>query len=59
MKDKEKPSTTYESGRKTLQLETQRMLGEFIQPEQLVGDVYSLTYDTALVQVHDLSLIHI
>ncbi len=53
MKDKEKLSTTYESGRKTLQLETQRMLGEFIQPEQLVGDVYSLTYDTALVQVHD------
>lgn len=57
MKEKEKEKgtvpTTDKSEWKFFPLETKRILGEFIQPEQLVGDVYSLTYDSALVQVHD------
>lgn len=30
-----------------------RQLAEMIQPGQYVGDVYSLSYETALVQIHD------
>jgi hypothetical protein len=33
--------------------ETNRLLGALIQPEQCVGHVYSMSYGTALVQVHD------
>ncbi|MEJ7849539.1 MAG: DUF87 domain-containing protein [Pyrinomonadaceae bacterium] len=38
---------------KTRLLESRRIFHEFIQPEQLIGDVYSLTYESALVQIHD------
>lgn len=33
--------------------DTNRLLGSLIQPEQAVGHVYSMSYGTALVQVHD------
>ena len=36
-----------------LEKEGTRIFREFIQPEQLVGDVYSLNYESALVQIHD------
>jgi hypothetical protein len=32
---------------------TQQLLGELIQPSQYVGEVFSLGYETALVQIHD------
>jgi Helicase HerA, central domain len=32
---------------------TNRLLGALIQPEQCVGHVYSMSYGSALVQVHD------
>ncbi len=37
----------------TLRLESRRIFGELIQPEQLIGDVYSLNYESAFVQIHD------
>ncbi len=37
----------------TVRKEGSRIFREFIQPEQLIGDVYSLNYDSALVQIHD------
>lgn len=33
--------------------DTDRLLGELIQPDQCVGHVYSMSYGEALVQVHD------
>jgi hypothetical protein len=33
--------------------DTNRLLGALIQPDQTVGHVYSMSYGTALVQVHD------
>lgn len=36
-----------------LKKEGAHIFREFIQPEQLVGDVYSLNYESALVQIHD------
>ena len=36
-----------------LKKEGTRIFREFIQPTQLVGDVYSMNFDSALVQVHD------
>lgn len=36
-----------------LKKEGTRIFREFIQPQQLVGDVYSMNYDSALVQIHD------
>ncbi len=33
--------------------ETNKLLGALIQPEQSVGHVYSMSYGSALVQVHD------
>lgn len=36
-----------------LKKEGTRIFREFIQPGQLVGDVYSMNYDSALVQIHD------
>ena len=33
--------------------DTNQLLGALIQPEQAVGHVYSMSYGTALVQVHD------
>ena len=32
---------------------TQKLFGTLIQPEQYVGEVYSIGYETALVQIHD------
>ncbi|MGI8655590.1 MAG: helicase HerA domain-containing protein [Pyrinomonadaceae bacterium] len=36
-----------------LKSESQRIFGELIQLDQYVGDVYSISYDSALVQIHD------
>jgi hypothetical protein len=33
--------------------EAQRVFGELIQLDQYVGDVYSISYESALVQIHD------
>lgn len=33
--------------------EAEEILGELIQPDQYVGEVFSLGYETALVQIHD------
>jgi hypothetical protein len=33
--------------------EAKRLLGDLIQLDQYVGDVYSISYETALVQIHD------
>lgn len=33
--------------------EARRIFGELIQLDQYVGDVYSISYETALVQIHD------
>src|SRR5438270_12480715 len=39
--------------RRSLELQVQRLLGSIIQVDQYVGDVYSIGYETALVQIHD------
>jgi hypothetical protein len=36
-----------------LESEAKRILGELIQLNQYVGDVYSISYESALVQIHD------
>lgn len=36
-----------------LRLESRRIFGELVQPDQLIGDVYSLNYESAFVQIHD------
>src|SRR5918997_1359361 len=36
-----------------LTAEAQRVFGELIQLDQYVGDVYSISYESALVQIHD------
>lgn len=33
--------------------EAQRIFGDLVQLDQYVGDVYSISYETALVQIHD------
>ena len=33
--------------------ESNRIFSELIQPEQYVGDIYSISYGSALVQIHD------
>lgn len=33
--------------------QAQELLGSLLQAEQYVGEVYSLGYETALVQIHD------
>lgn len=33
--------------------EAERLLGVLVQQEQYVGEVFSLGYETALVQIHD------
>lgn len=42
-----------ESGAELLADSARRMLCRLIQPEQYVGEVYSISYSTALVQIHD------
>src|SRR6266550_1547696 len=39
--------------RRSLGLQAQSLLGSLIQIDQYVGDVYSISYETALVQIHD------
>ena len=41
----------YETGEE--QRHAQQLLGSLVQTEQYVGEVYSLGYETALVQIHD------
>ncbi len=41
----------YETGEE--QRQAQQLLGSLVQAEQYVGEVYSLGYETALVQIHD------
>ncbi len=36
-----------------LESETMRTLGTLVQPSQYVGDVYSISYESALVLIHD------
>lgn len=36
-----------------LKSESERLFGELIQLDQYVGDVYSISYESALVQIHD------
>ncbi len=36
-----------------LESEAQRILGDLVQLDQYVGDVYSIAYESALVQIHD------
>ena len=38
---------------KEVEQTAKRLLGSLIQREQYVGDVFSLGYETALVQIHD------
>lgn len=35
------------------EVETRRLFNELIQVDQYVGDVYSISYESALVQIHD------
>jgi hypothetical protein len=39
--------------RSALNAEAKRIFSELIQLDQYVGDVYSISYETALVQIHD------
>src|SRR2546421_1255592 len=39
--------------RRSLGLQAQSLLGSLIQINQYVGDVYSISYETALVEIHD------
>ncbi len=41
----------YETGE--VEREAEKLLGVLVQPEQYVGEVFSLGYETALVQIHD------
>lgn len=41
----------YEAGE--AERESEELLGVLVQPEQYVGEVFSLGYETALVQIHD------
>ncbi len=41
----------YETGEE--QRQAQQLLGSLVQADQYVGEVYSLGYETALVQIHD------
>lgn len=47
----EKVIANYET--RETKLESEALLGSLIQPEQYVGEVFSLGYETALVQIHD------
>lgn len=47
----ERVITTYEAGE--AEREAGEMLGALVQQEQYVGEVFSLGYETALVQIHD------
>ena len=38
---------------KSVQYETQRLFKMLIQPHKYVGEVFSVSYETALVQIHD------
>jgi len=42
-----------EDRRKTLSNIAKGWFKRLIQPEQYVGEVYSISYETALVQIHD------
>lgn len=42
-----------EDQRRTFELQAQTQFSRLIQTDQYVGDVYSIGYETALVQIHD------
>lgn len=39
--------------RRTFELQAQTLFSTLIQTDQYVGDIYSIGYETALVQIHD------
>ncbi|MXX13185.1 MAG: DUF87 domain-containing protein [Gemmatimonadetes bacterium] len=49
--DTESVIREYETGEE--QRQAQQLLGSLVQADQYVGEVYSLGYETALVQIHD------
>ncbi len=51
LSDTESVIREYETGEE--QRHAQQLLGSLVQTDQYVGEVYSLGYETALVQIHD------
>jgi hypothetical protein len=46
-------TTLKEDQQRQTQSEAKRLLGKLIQPDQYVGEVYSIGYESARVQIHD------